>query len=192
VAAEAAPARVLDDFADITPWRVVASDDVNARLYRSAAGGRNALCLDFDFGSVAGYAALRRELPVAYGNDYEFAFELRGDAPPSTLQFKLVDAAGENVWWVNRPDQEFTHDWQHVRFKKRHITFAWGPSRDRELKHSAAIEFAIVRGLQGGKGSVCFDALSLRELPGETATPVPVARASSTLPPARPADALVG
>jgi hypothetical protein len=189
----AAFAELIDTFDDIAPWQVSASDDVKAALRRVPGNDGDALCMDFDFGAVSGYALARRDLPLAYPENYEFSFGLRGDAPPNTLQFKLVDASGANVWWVNRPDYAFSREWQQVRIKKRHIAFAWGPSKDHDLKRSAAVELVVARGHGGGKGTVCFDRLSFRELPpAASAPPKPVLRASSTLAPSEPALALDG
>ena len=42
-------------------------------------------------------------------------------APQNTLQFKLIDASGENVWWMNRPEFVFPHQWQQIRIRKRHL-----------------------------------------------------------------------
>src|SRR5262249_55172421 len=95
------PERILDDFDDVGAWHVAASDDVEASLRRVPGSQGDALCLDFNFGNVSGYAVLRRELPLDYGDNYEFSFGLRADAPVNSLQFKLVDASGQNVWWVN-------------------------------------------------------------------------------------------
>src|SRR5690606_14791253 len=53
--------------------------------------------------------------------------------------------------------------WTPVRYKKRHVGKAWGPSEDRVLRHSAKLEFTIYNRV-GGKGSVCFDALRLERL----------------------------
>lgn len=185
-------ARTLDPFEDVSPWRASASDDVRARLQSVPGSSGNALCLEFDFGRVSGYAVARRELPLELGGNYEIAFKVKGDAAPNTLQVKLVDASGENVWWVNRPDFEFPGDWQTLRFKRRHIGFAWGPTQDRVLKRSAALEFVIVRGSGGGKGSVCFDELTLRPLPAVTPPAAPRITASSALAPSSPAHALDG
>ena len=163
--------RVLDDFDDPTQWQASASDDVKARLFRAAGRAGGALCLAFDFGTVSGYAVARRRLPIEFTGNYELTLALKGDAPANTLQLKLVDASGENVWWVNRPDFDFPRDWETLRFKRRHIGFAWGPTQDRTLKRSAFIELAIVRGRGGGKGNVCLDELTLRALPS-TASPI--------------------
>ncbi|MGO4549649.1 discoidin domain-containing protein [Lysobacter sp. 2RAF19] len=50
-----------------------------------------------------------------------------------------------------------------MRFKKRHISKAWGPSEDKNLRHSAKLEFTLASG-EGGKGSACFDALTFEAL----------------------------
>src|SRR6185369_10529884 len=102
--------------------------------------------------------------------------------PVNTLQFKLVDASGENVWWLNRPDFTFPHEWRQIKVKKRQIEFAWGPIKDRTLRQSAAIEFVVSSGRDGGKGSIEIDELTIRELPTDTGVvPAPVAGASSSL-----------
>jgi F5/8 type C domain len=187
---------VLDDFYDLTPWSVAASDDVKATLHPSDGPGGRALCLDFDFGKVSGYATVRRPLALNFPENYEFGLEIRGDAPPNNLQFKLLDASGENVWWVNRPDIDFPRDWQPLRFKKRHIEFAWGPASSHRLEHSAAIEFVIASGKGGGRGTVCFDRLILRTLPAAGAATAargaPSVNATSTLAPSQTTFAIDG
>ena len=42
---------------------------------------------------------------------------VRADAAVNTFQLKLVDASGDNVWWVNRPDFTFPREWQLVRIE---------------------------------------------------------------------------
>src|SRR5207342_37556 len=110
-----------------------------ARLAEGASG--KALCLDYDFHGVSGYVGLRRALPLDYPADYAFDFRLRGDSPNNNLEFKLVDASGDNVWWVQRANYVFPKEWTQVRYKKRHVSKAWGPSPETELKHSASLEF---------------------------------------------------
>ena len=145
------------------------------RRFREASG-----VSQFRLHGVAGYASARRALPLDLPPNYEFSFYIRGDAPVNNLEFKLIDASGENVWWVNRRDFAFPPEWQQVKIKKRHIEFAWGPTPDRTLTRSAAIELVVKAGSGGGHGSVCFDQLSLRELPAQTtAYPRPVLQASS-------------
>src|SRR5262249_33979727 len=189
----AAPSvRVLDTFDDIAAWKAGASDDVRASVHSADGVGGRSLRLDFDLAGTAGYAVARRALALDLPPDYEIVFYLRGDAPTNTFQLKLVDASGENVWWVNRPDFQFSRDWQLVRIKKRHVEFAWGPTKDRTLRHAAAIEFVVAAGRDGGRGSVYVSQLALRELPDAAAVPPPVVQASSSLPGAEAPRALDG
>jgi hypothetical protein len=139
----------------------------------------NALRLSFDFQGHGGHAGLRRPLSIDFPPNYEISFFLRGDAPPNDLQFKLLDASGDNVWWFRRRGMSFPAGWQALSFKKRELEFAWGPTKDRELRHSDGIELVLAAG-EGGRGSVAFDGLSIRELPVPPAVPpVPVPSASS-------------
>ncbi|MEO8925138.1 MAG: hypothetical protein ABI330_20325, partial [Caldimonas sp.] len=158
---------LLDDFAEPGAWTVSASDDVKAGL-RSVDGphGR-ALCIDFDFGKVTGYVSASRKLPIDYPARYEFSLGVRGDAPLNALQFKLVDASGENVWWAQRPDYRFAREWQTETFRQRDIGFAWGPGADHQLRRSASVELVIASGSGAGKGSACFEQLAFVRLPDQ-------------------------
>lgn len=166
-------ARVLDDFENLAPWTAQHTDDVAAEVSGVPGKHGKALRLAFDFGHVNGYATAHRTLPLDLPENYQLSFWVRGDAGVNNLQFKLIDASGENVWWLNRPDFTFVHDWQQIRVRKRQIEFAWGPTPDRELRHSAAIEFVVSSGHDGGKGFVEFDELSLEPLPPEDNPPLP-------------------
>ena len=163
--------RVLDDFESTTPWQVVTSDQVSGTLRSVEGADGNAVCLDYDFNGVSGYAGLTRELPVDYPGNYAFSFQLRGDSPANDLQFKLVDDSGDNVWWVNKPRYDFPKTWTPVVYKQRHISRAWGPAPDPTLRHSRRVEFTIYNSV-GGKGSVCFDQLEFRVLPPQDNSPL--------------------
>ncbi|MGH8040572.1 MAG: discoidin domain-containing protein [Rudaea sp.] len=159
--------RVLDDFHNPALWRLQHSDDVKANV--SGADGP-ALRLDFDFtgargNPINGYATAYRALTLDLPENFEFSFRVRGDAPMNNLQFKLIDASGDNVWWLNMPDFAMPKDWREIRIKKRQIKFAWGPAQDHTLRHIAGIEFVVSSGRDGGKGSVYFEQLALRALP---------------------------
>jgi hypothetical protein len=189
----AQPPRFHNGFEDPAQWQAGASDGVRAALRAVAGQAGQALCLDFDFAGNAGYASMRRALPIDFPPNYEFSFYVRGEAPVNNLEFKLIDASGENVWWVNYRDFAFPREWQQVKIKKRQIAFAWGPTPDRTLKHSAALELVVKAGSGGGRGSVCFDQLSFRELPPPpTHYPTPLLQASSAQPGAEAAYALDG
>jgi len=159
--------RVLDDFTKPSDWTISTTDDVKATLVSADGPHGKALCIAFDFGHVTGYVSASRALPLDYPQRYEFAMNVRGDAPPNALQFKLVDASGENVWWGQRPEYRFPHEWQTLKFRQRQIEFAWGPTPDRALRRTATAELVIASGSGAGKGTVCFDRLVLRQLPDQ-------------------------
>jgi hypothetical protein len=126
-AQEMGATRPLDDFDDASSWRVVTSNQVSGKLRRVEGVDGKALCLDYDFNGVSGYVGIQRDLAIAYPQNYRFDFKLRGDSPKNDLQFKLTDASGDNVWWVNKPKYDYPHGWTGVVYKKRHIGKAWGP-----------------------------------------------------------------
>ncbi|MUV14637.1 coagulation factor 5/8 type domain-containing protein [Noviluteimonas gilva] len=162
-----AQARVIDAFDSTDGWKVIQSDQVTGTL-RNADGG---VCLDYDFHGVSGYVGLQRDVALDYPDNYAFAFKVRGKGPTNDFQFKLVDASGDNVWWVTKPKFAFPSEWTQMRFKKRHISKAWGPSEEKELTHSAKLEFTLASG-EGGKGSACFDALTFDALPPQNDAPL--------------------
>ena len=178
IANAAAPAQTLDDFSDPSLWTASASDQVSATLRVDGA----ALCLAYDFHGVSGYASMRRMLPLEYPADYEFDLRVRGHAPENALQFKLTDASNENVWWVNRGAFTPPADWAPLRFRKREISFAWGPLADHDLHRSEAIELTVYAD-KGGRGEICFSDLEFRERSPPPATPPrPIANARSSVP----------
>jgi len=180
--AMAQDAKVLDDFDDVGPWKLVVSNQVSGSLRPVAGpGGGKALCLDYNFNGVSGYVGIRRDLPVQYPDNYQLSFNLRGDSPSNDLQFKLIDASGDNVWWVNRPGFVFPKNWTPVNFRKRHISKAWGPGEDKVLRNSASVEFTIYNKV-GGKGTVCFDRLALTPLPAPDNSPLQATAIADTAP----------
>src|SRR5690606_5081617 len=124
---------------------------------------------------------IQRDLPMEYPENYRFGFRLRGDSPDNDLQFKLVDASGDNVWWVNRPRYAYPRDWSEVIYRKRHIDKAWGPDPHPTLRSSARLEFTIYTNV-GGRGAVCFDTLTFQSLPEDDGSPLVPVSAMSTVP----------
>ena len=172
------PPGVLDDFAAVGAWTAAPSDGVTLRVSPGEGYRGRGLRLDFDFNGRAGYAVVRRALPLTLPPNYELSFWIRGQAPTNNLEFKLADSSGENVWWVNRRDFVFPARWTRVAIRKRQISFAWGPAGGGELRRAASLEFAITAG-SGGRGTVWIDelALSPRE-PVPAVPPAPRATAS--------------
>jgi hypothetical protein len=180
--AHAQDARLLDEFESLAPWTADASEGVKVAIDQAPGVEGRALKIDFDFGSVSGYAFAGRTLPLTFPENYEIAFWIKADAPINTFEMKLIDASGQNVWWENKPDYVFPNAWTRVRIKKRQIDFAWGPTTDKTLRTTDRLEFVVTRGKEGGKGTVLIDGLTFRELPPEDAAPpTPTAEATGTI-----------
>lgn len=168
--------RVIDSFDSVSQWTTNPAKGVEITLHPDAGLTGRAMRIDFDFHGNPGYGIVHRQLNLDLPQNYEFRFAVRGEAPTNTLEFKLVDPTGANVWWSNNPNFDFPREWRTITRAKRQICFAWGPSRGEDIRHVAAIEFAITAG-SGGKGSVWIDDLSLAALDPESpfAATAPVA-----------------
>jgi hypothetical protein len=161
-----ATAQTLDTFDDVKGWKSLPASGVELRLTPDAGAMR----LDFDFRGHGGYAIARRDAPVDLPENFELAFRIRGDAPVNTLEIKLVDESGDNVWWTTRRDWDFPRDWRRLSLKKRQFDYAWGPLGPSPLpRRIAAIEIVVTAGT-GGKGSVWIDDLTLSALPPPSAS----------------------
>lgn len=169
--AGAAPVRSLDTFDTAAAWQASASDGVSSRV----SGNDGALRLDYDFARVAGYAFVRRPLPIDWPANFVLTLRVRGSGSVNDLQFKFTDASGDNVWWVPYPNHRLTPEWQTLTIRPRDVEFAWGPISDKALRHTAAIEIVVVRGRDGGVGHVEVDDLQLQPLPPPAPLRAPVA-----------------
>jgi len=152
--------RVLADVRDTGAWKALASEQVEAALRRDIDGS---LCLAYDFHSVSGYAVMRRSLPADWPRAFALRVRMKGRGGVNDFQIKLVDASGDNVWWVSRPGYALPRALTDVTFKSRHFSFAWGPSADKALTHTEALELAVAAGRDRGKGALCIAELLLQE-----------------------------
>ena len=161
---------------------LVKSDGVIAELTSFNAQGRPALKLAYEF-KGAGHVLVRipvdgLDLDLAAAGNYAFDFKVKGKSPANTLEFKVVDPSGENVWWVHRPSFPFASRWQTLTNKKRHFSYAWGPI-NAPLSKVGFIELTVSASA-GGKGVVDFSGLGFRLLPtAGAALPKPVVKVSS-------------
>ncbi|HST07754.1 MAG TPA: hypothetical protein VLJ83_06250, partial [Gemmatimonadaceae bacterium] len=115
---------VLDAFDSVSQWTTAPAEGVEVTVHRdSSVGHPTAMRIDFDFHGHGGYAVIHRAFNFALPPNYEFSFDLRGEAPTNTLEFKLVDSTGDNVWWSNNPNFVFPKDWTTITRKKRQISF---------------------------------------------------------------------
>ncbi|MFH7043183.1 hypothetical protein ABT392_12820 [Paucibacter sp. JuS9] len=157
----AAAPRLVADGSDIAQWKALASDQVRASLRRDSSDA--SLCLDYDFAGVSGYAVMRRALPLDWPRRFELVGTIKGSGATNDLQMKFVDASGDNVWWINRPNTALPARLTPMKIRERHVSFAWGPSEDKALRRTEALELVISAGREGGKGSLCLSSLTLVE-----------------------------
>ena len=173
-AAPAAPAgRVLLSLRDVGGWQADASEQVGAALRRDADGS---VCLEYDFHSVSGHAVLRHVLPVQWPPAFALQLRMKGRGAVNDLQVKLVDASGDNVWWVNRPRFPLPRSLTDVTFPSRQFSFAWGPTAHRALARTEALELVVAAG-QGGQGALCVSRVRVQERePDPAVWPEPLVR----------------
>ncbi len=166
--------RVLAEARDASAWKAVASEQVEAALARDADGS---LCLEYDFHAVSGYAVVRRSMPVEWPRAFALRVRIKGRGGVNDFQLKLVDASGDNVWWVNRPNSVLPRKLSDVTFKTRHFTFAWGPAADKTLARTETLELAVAAGRDRGKGALCIAEVALEERePDPAVWPEPLVR----------------
>jgi hypothetical protein len=148
---------LLDDFETLAGWQVFAAEGVKGALERAAGESGGALMLEYDLSGGYGHVIARKDFALDLPDDYQFTFDLRGESPVNHFEIKLIDA-DDNVWWFKRMAVAFPTDWttQHVR--RRHLSFAWGPSQKPEIRRVKAIEFVVSSG-SGGKGRIYLDNL---------------------------------
>ena len=142
---------VLDDFDGAPTWTAHPSDGVTLRIGSGPGRHWNAMRLDFDFHGRAGYAIARKMIALDLPENYQFSFWIKGTAPPNTLEFKVIDPSGENVWWTTRPSYDFPTTWQEIIVRRRHLEFAWGPMGGGVLHRTGSIEL-VITAAQGGAG----------------------------------------
>jgi hypothetical protein len=171
VGAFAQAPRVIDDFESVAAWSAHPSDGVELKISEAPGLHGKAMRLDFDFHQHAGYAIARRNVDLDLPANYVFNFSIAANAPVNDLEFKLIDASGDNVFWMNRRNFTYPQEWTELSTRKRQISFAWGPQGGGELRHVAAVEIVITAG-SGGAGSVLVDDFTLTELPPAVIGPV--------------------
>jgi hypothetical protein len=166
--------RVIADARDASAWKAFGSEQVEAAIRRDADGS---LCLEYDFRGVSGYAVMRRSMPVEWPRAFALRVRIKGRGGVNDLQLKLVDASGDNVWWVNRPGYALPRELTDVTFKQRHFGFAWGPAADKALARTETLELAVAAGRDRGKGALCIAQVGLEEREADPAVwPAPLVR----------------
>ncbi len=175
-----AQTKLLDDFNSSIGWKSLASDGVTINTSIVDGFKGKAIKIDYNFTKGSGYGGIQKVIPIDLPANYQFTFYVRAESPNNNLEFKLQDKSGENVWWLNQRNFEFPKQWKKITIKKRHISFAWGPTPDHNLKNIDKIEFTI-SSYNGGKGTVYIDELNFEPLPETNPNPPePVVAATSS------------
>ncbi len=167
---------LLDNFEDLSGWSAATSPGARLEIAQDTGRTGRAMRLDFEFQDGTGWVIARKAFPRRLPDNFAFHYFIRGDAPPSDMEFKLVDPQ-HNVWWLKQRGYAFSNDWRPITIKRRHLNRAWGPGNS--LQDLAVIEFALAPRVKG-KGSVWIDDLSLEERePADAYTRNPVVSAST-------------
>jgi hypothetical protein len=178
-----AQVQLLDDFESPHDWSIRTSEGVVVTTSPAEGKDGKGVRLAFNFLQGTGYGGINKRFPMKLPENYRFTFWLKAQAPVNNFEFKLIDASGENVWWVNRRNVEFSQEWQQITIKKRHIQFAWGPTTDRALTAFDTIEF-VVASATGGQGVIYLDQLQFEPLaPPSPIKPTPTVSVSSVAEP---------
>ena len=180
------PDATLDDFADASAWLAVASGLAHLDITGDAGPNGRALRLDFDFHGGGGFVVARRPIVRTLPDTWAIRFDVRGVGPANTLELKLADPSGRNVWWHRTEAFALPAEWRTLRIRSSEIEFAWGPAGGGAMRELGAIEVALTAG-PGGAGTVWLHDLTLEDL---TITAPPIVRASSALP-GHPPDGLL-
>lgn len=175
-----AQVRKLDEFETKDGWSFIKSDGVNVDLSVDKGLKGNALRFNYDFTKGTGYGGIQKLFPIDLPDNYEFTFYIKAESPANNFEIKFIDSTGNNVWWVNNRNFDFPGEWKKITIKKRHISFAWGPTTDQSFHRIDRIEFTI-SSYVGGKGTIWIDDLKFEPLPPELQSyPVPEITASSS------------
>jgi len=153
----------------VREWQAIPSKGSSITLTTDSGKSGRALRMDFELPADFGYVMARKTFNLDLPSDYEFSFDIRGEAPINNLEFKLIDSL-ENVYWMKFNDWDFPTEWRTVKIRKRQIGYAWGPAPGLELRRVKQIEFAISKGT-GGKGTVWIDNLSIEPIKHAVAIP---------------------
>jgi len=171
----------LDNFENKSGWDFIQSDGVKLNLATDKGITGNAIRFDYDFTKGTGYGGIQKLFPIDLPENYEFTFWVKAESPANNFEIKFIDKSGDNVWWANNRNYTFPTEWKKITIKKRHISFAWGPTSDKDLKRIDRIEFTI-SSFVGGKGTLWIDDLKFEPLPPETQNyPSPQITASSSV-----------
>ena len=143
-------------------WKVFTE---GIRLKSTTGVKDNALAFDYDLGDGREYVVLSKDTALTLPENFVLRFNVKGSGPRNNLEMKFIDERA-NVFLRKWENFEFPADWTNLELKKDDLAFGWGPDSSAPLREVRRIEFGVSR-TSGGKGEVCLDELTLRELPSK-------------------------
>ncbi|MDZ7343879.1 MAG: discoidin domain-containing protein, partial [candidate division KSB1 bacterium] len=171
-------ARLLDDFETLAGWTTSGSPGAKLNLVSGEGKTGKAMLMDFERPDGYHYVIARKDFTLDLPANYQFTCDLRAEARPNHFEFKLLDSLG-NTYWLKKPDFEFPGAWTEMKIKKRHISFAWGPSGRGELRRVKQIEF-VVSGTNAGPGKLWIDNFSFEPIEDRAREPATVEVSSTS------------
>ncbi|HLP17928.1 MAG TPA: discoidin domain-containing protein, partial [Bacteroidota bacterium] len=157
-----AQTRMLDDFETFTGWHAIVSEGASGSLAHAPGRTGDCMAIDFNLEGVSGYVIAEKDVEIDLPSNYQFSFEMKADIPVNNFEFKLIDEK-ENVFWIKKLNIAYPKEWEKQTIKKRHITFAWGPSGGGEIHHVRKLQIVVSSG-QGGRGRILIDNLRFETL----------------------------
>lgn len=164
----------LDAFETLDGWGAFPSNGVQLRLLSEKGVTGKGMTMAFDFGdqgrnATPAYAIARKAFDIGTPTwNWAFSFKVRGDMLPNTLEFKLLDKRGENVWQYSIPEFQPTSEFHTVVVRQRQISFVSGPIGGGQPRDVATIEI-VVAAESGGRGTLTIDNLAFAKLPADSA-----------------------
>lgn len=103
---------LLDEFKATDGWKIYKSDGVEIKISTSDGYKGKCIRVDYNFTKGSGYGGIQKVIPIEFPENYQFTFYLKAKSSNNNLEFKLIDASGENVWWMNNRNYEFRVEWR--------------------------------------------------------------------------------
>ena len=151
----------LDALPGTGPWGPIASDDV---AVETSVGEGGSLSIAWDFRHHAGYAGAARVQVIEWPENFELAIPLKGDLAGNVLELKFADASNDNVWWARAANLSIPAEGQVLRVRRREVSFAWGPLKDRALTRTVRLEL-VVTARTGASGALLVGPIELTAKP---------------------------
>lgn len=174
--------KLLDDFEALSGWNPIVSEGAKVNIISGEGKSGKGMLMEFDLLGVYGYVIAEKEFVLDLPSNYQFTFDMKAEAPVNNFEFKLIDEK-ENVYWIKKLNVQYPKAWEKQRIKKRHLSFAWGPSPTTVLRTVRKIQFVVSSGT-GGKGKVYFDNFRFEPIDDSAAEKTRAHVAASSMTPA--------